>query len=125
MRGFARLQQPARHGDGAASADPDDVQIRRRNPAAGLWLSDEDQGADKTRIQESEIRDLDGGHQRLQGRLLGRPGLQFVQRELERFQEKWSPVRVKKTRQIEILEPPFRFDRNGKGSSHAACEAAY
>ena len=61
--------------DGAASADPDDVQIRRRNPAPRLWLSDEDQGADQARLQESEIRDLDGSHQRLQGRLLGRPGL--------------------------------------------------
>ena len=59
----------------AASADPDDVQVRRRNPAARLWLSDEDPGADQARLQESEIRGLDGSHQRLQGRLLGRPGL--------------------------------------------------
>jgi hypothetical protein len=30
----------------------------------------------------------------------------------------WSPVRVKKTRQIENPEPyPFRFHRNGQGSS--------
>ena len=36
---------------------------------------DEDPGADQARLQESEIRDLDGSHQRLQGRLLGRPGL--------------------------------------------------
>ena len=61
--------------DRAASADPDDVQIRRRNPAPRLRLSDEDPGADQARLQESEIRDLDGSHQRLQGRLLGRPGL--------------------------------------------------
>ena len=59
----------------AASADPDDVQVRRRDPAARLWLSDEDPGADQARLQESEIRDLDGSHQRLQGRLLGRPGI--------------------------------------------------
>ena len=45
--GFRRLQLAAGHGDGAASADPDDVQIRRRNPAAGLRLSDEDPGATK------------------------------------------------------------------------------
>jgi len=38
----------------------------------------------------------------------------------ERFQAKWRPVRVKKTRQIKNLEPfPFRFHRNGKGSSDA------
>ena len=30
---------------------------------------------DQARLQEPEIRDLDGSHQRLQGRLLGRPGL--------------------------------------------------
>src|SRR5882724_4069789 len=29
------------------------------------------------------------------------------------------PVRVKKTRQNKELEPPFRFNRNGKGSSEA------
>ena len=28
----------------------------------------------------------------------------------------WVPVRVKKTRQNKRLEPPFRFNRNGKGS---------
>ena len=28
-------------------------------------------------------------------------------KELERFQAKWKPVRVKKTRQIENLEPRF------------------
>ena len=75
VRRCRRLQQPARHGERAASADPDVVQIRRRNPAARLRLSDEDPGADQTRLQESEIRDLDGSHQRLQGRLLGRPGV--------------------------------------------------
>ncbi len=86
VRRQGRLQLAARHGDGAAPADPDDVQIRRRDPAAGLWLSDEDPGADQARLQESEIRAVDGSHQRLQGRLLGRPGLQFVQRELKRAQ---------------------------------------
>ena len=58
-----------------ASADPDVVQIRRPDPAPRLRLPDEDPGADQTRIQESEICDVDGGHQRLQGRLLGRPGI--------------------------------------------------
>jgi hypothetical protein len=28
----------------------------------------------------------------------------------------WTPVRGKKTRQNKKLEPPFRFNRNGKGS---------
>src|SRR5215468_8075250 len=36
--------------------------------------------------------------------------------QLERFRAKWAPVRVKKTRQNKNLEPPFRFNRNGKGS---------
>src|SRR5205823_9775775 len=69
------LQLAARHGDRAACADPDDVQVRRRDPAPRLWFSDEDQGADQARLQESEIRDVDGSHQRLQGWLLGRPGV--------------------------------------------------
>ena len=75
VRRQGRLQFAARHGDRAARADPDDVQVRRRDPAARLRLSDENPGADKTRLQESEIRDLDGSHQRLQRRLLGRPGV--------------------------------------------------
>src|SRR5882724_4540573 len=29
----------------------------------------------------------------------------------------WMPVRVKKTRQNKEIEPPFRFNRNGKGSA--------
>jgi hypothetical protein len=37
----------------------------------------------------------------------------------ERFPAKWMPVRVKKTRQNKEIEPPFRFNRNGKGSSAA------
>jgi DMSO/TMAO reductase YedYZ molybdopterin-dependent catalytic subunit len=70
-----RLQQPAGHGDRAASADPDDLQVRWRNPAAQVRLPDEDPGSDQARLQESKVRGLDGGHQRLQGRLLGGPGL--------------------------------------------------
>jgi hypothetical protein len=31
-------------------------------------------------------------------------------RELERFRAKWVPVRVRKTRQNERLELPFRFN---------------
>ena len=61
--------------DRAACADPDDLQVRRRDPAACLRLSDEDPCADQARLQEPEIRDVDGSHQRLQGRLLGRPGV--------------------------------------------------
>ena len=66
---------PLDMADRAACADPDDLQVRRRDPAARLRFSDEDPGADQTRLQESEIRDVDGSHQRLQGRLLGRPGV--------------------------------------------------
>jgi hypothetical protein len=40
----------------------------------------------------------------------------FGRRYLERFPAKWIPVRVKKTRQNKEIEPPFRFNRNGKGS---------
>src|SRR4029077_6030036 len=40
---------------------------------------------------------------------------------LERFPAKWVPVRVKKTRQSKGLEPPFRFNRNGKGSRQRVC----
>src|SRR5258706_715100 len=41
---------------------------------------------------------------------------------LERFPAKWVPVRVKKTRQNKEIEPPFRFNRNGKGSSHSVVD---
>ena len=54
---------------------PDDLQVRRRNPAARLRFSHEDPRSHQARLQEPEIRGLDGSHQRLQGRLLGRPGL--------------------------------------------------
>ncbi len=37
----------------------------------------------------------------------------------ERFRAKWVPVRVKKTRQNKNLEPPFRFNRNGKSSRNS------
>jgi|SRR5260370_3346739 len=33
--------------------------------------------------------------------------MSWVTRRLERFQAKWTPVRVKKTRQIKNLEPRF------------------
>jgi hypothetical protein len=36
---------------------------------------------------------------------------------VERFRAKRVPVRVKKNAQNKGLELPFRFDRNGKGSS--------
>ena len=54
-------------------------------------------------------------------------GLRIARRPaLERFPAKWTPVRVKKTRQNKNLEPfPFRFHRNGKGSSCAACCIGY
>ena len=37
---------------------------------------------------------------------------------LERFQAKWTPVRVKKTRQIKNSRVPFRFNRNGALENH-------
>ena len=50
------LFQHHRHADRAASADPDDVQVRRQDPAARLRLPDEDPDADQARLQEPEIR---------------------------------------------------------------------
>jgi hypothetical protein len=39
---------------------------------------------------------------------VGHPGHTFdLERDLERFQAKWRPIRVKKTRQIKNLEPRF------------------
>src|SRR6266853_2899804 len=43
-------------------------------------------------------------------------GEHVQQLRIERFPAKWMPVRVKKTRQNKEIEPPFRFNRNGKGS---------
>src|ERR1700680_1609781 len=37
---------------------------------------------------------------------------------LPSFPAKWTPVRVRKTRQNKKLEPPFRFNRN-RGSSRS------
>src|SRR6266571_6412317 len=71
-----------RHADRAASADPDDLQVRRRDPAAQLRLPDEGAHADQARLQESEIRDGDGGHGQISRRVLGGPGLQLVQWKL-------------------------------------------
>src|ERR1700682_6573656 len=42
--------------------------------------------------------------------------------QLERFQAKWKPVRVKKTRQIKESRAPLRFYRSGKGSSTTESE---
>jgi hypothetical protein len=42
----------------------------------------------------------------------------------ERFQAKWKPVRLKKTRQIKESRAPLRFYRSGKGSSARASAAA-
>ena len=52
------LFQHHRHGDGAASTDADDVQVRRRDSAAQLRLPDEVPHADQARLQESEVRHL-------------------------------------------------------------------
>ena len=48
-----------RHGDRAASADADDVQVRRRDPAAQVRFPDEGADADQARLQESQARDGD------------------------------------------------------------------
>ena len=53
---------------------------RQRDLAARLRLPDEDPHAHQARLQEPEIRGGDGSHQYRQGRLLGKPGLQLVQR---------------------------------------------
>ena len=74
------LHQHHRHADRAASADADDVQVRQQDPAARLRLPDEDPHSHQARLQESEIRGGDGSHQHRQRRLLGKPGLQLVQR---------------------------------------------
>src|SRR5262249_40205145 len=62
--------------------DPDDVQVRRRDPAAQVRLPHEGAYPDQARLQEPQARHGDGGHQQLESRLLGRAGLQLVQREL-------------------------------------------
>ena len=46
-----------RHADRAASADADDVQVRRRDPAAQVRLPDEDPHPDQARLQEPQVRD--------------------------------------------------------------------
>jgi hypothetical protein len=48
-----------------------------------------------------------------------KPRLSDRGESLERFPAKWAPVRVKKTRQNEKPEPPFRFNRNGTGSGQS------
>ncbi len=58
-----------------ASADPTHLQVRRRDPAARLWLSDEMPDPDQARLQESETRRGDACHQQGPRRLLGEPGL--------------------------------------------------
>src|SRR6202011_4955961 len=41
------------------------------------------------------------------GKYLGQVSRASISKRLERFQAKWRPVRVKKTRQIKNLEPRF------------------
>jgi len=50
-----------------------------------------------------------------EGRIVGL--LRLIAANWQRFPAKWVPIRVKKTRQNKEIEPPFRFNRNGKGSS--------
>src|SRR6516225_9177161 len=71
-----------RHADRAASADPDDLQVRRRDPAAQVRIPDEGADADQARLQESETLDGDGGHRQVSRRILGGSGIQLVQRDL-------------------------------------------
>ena len=49
------LFQHHRHGDRAASADPADVQVRQRDPAAQVRLPDEVPHADQARLQEPQV----------------------------------------------------------------------
>ncbi len=65
-----------------ASADPDDLQVRRRDPAAQVRLPDEGADADQARLQESETRGGDGCHRQISRRILGGSGIQLVQRDL-------------------------------------------
>src|SRR6201993_3381452 len=71
-----------RHADRAASTDPDDLQVRRRDPAAQVRLPDEGAAADQAWLQESEARDGDGCHRQASRRILGGSGIQLVQRDL-------------------------------------------
>ena len=66
--------------DRAASADADVVQVRPQDIAARLRLPNEDPHAHQARLQEPEIRGGDGSDQHRPRRLLGKPGLQLVQR---------------------------------------------
>ncbi len=53
---------------------------RPQTPAARLRLPDEDPHSHQARLQEPEIRSGNGSYQHRQGRLLGEPKLQLVQR---------------------------------------------
>src|SRR5690606_3651484 len=77
-----RLLHQHRHGDRAASADADDADLRRSDPAGAVRLSDEAADADQARLQESQAYPGNFRHQCLSGRLLGRPGIQLVRRQL-------------------------------------------
>src|SRR5690606_2851885 len=71
-----------RHGHGAASADPPGADLRRPDPARRVRFSHEAAHADQAWLQEPQAHPGDFRDQHLPGRLLGRPGLQLVRREL-------------------------------------------
>src|SRR5262249_49472354 len=73
------LFQLDRYGDGAPSADATDIQVRWRNPADEIRLSDASAHSDETRLQEPQARRRPYCAQHLYRRLLGRSGLQLVQ----------------------------------------------
>src|SRR5262245_48456918 len=82
------LFQLHRYGDGATSADAVDLQVRRKNPAAEIWLSHALAHSDQARLQKSQACHRARCPQQLHRRLLGGSGLQLVQRSLRL---EWAP----------------------------------
>src|ERR1700743_2950462 len=100
--------------------------MRPAGPDARLRFSDEDPDSDEAGLQESEIRGLDGSHQRLQGGILGGPGLQFVQWKLRRrghhLLEKWPRRAIpQKERKGQNARPTTSPGPTGKPPSSARC----
>jgi pentapeptide MXKDX repeat protein len=77
-----RLPHQHRHGHGPAPADDPRARLGRRAAAAEVRLPGQAAHADQARLQEPEAHPHRGGDQHLPRRLLGRPGLQLVRRQL-------------------------------------------
>ena len=67
-----------RHGDGAASADPDRDRLRRSTHHRSVRLAGASAHLDQARVQEPEMDHRDRGDQHEPRRVLGRPRLQLV-----------------------------------------------